>query len=144
MIVHAGLIAARIGGTWRGALIEGPSGSGKSDLALRCLAHGARMVADDRVLLWRSGALVYGRSPEALSGLMEVRGVGVVGVSTLPFVAVDLVITCAEGPAQVERFPEDETTDRLNRRIPLRRLWPYEPSCPLKLMALLERVGQAG
>ena len=51
MIVHAGLVALRHGGLWRGALITGPSGSGKSDLALRCLEHGFRLVADDRVLL---------------------------------------------------------------------------------------------
>ena len=37
MIVHAGLIAMRLRGRWRGALIEGPAGAGKSDLALRCL-----------------------------------------------------------------------------------------------------------
>ena len=33
MILHAGLIALRLDGHWAGVLIEGPSGSGKSDLA---------------------------------------------------------------------------------------------------------------
>ena len=37
-IVHGGLIARRRAGFWRGVLIEGPSGSGKSDLALRALS----------------------------------------------------------------------------------------------------------
>jgi serine kinase of HPr protein (carbohydrate metabolism regulator) len=48
MIRHAGLVATRLGGRWRGALIEGPSGTGKSDLANRMIATGFRLVADDR------------------------------------------------------------------------------------------------
>ena len=50
MIAHAGLLAQRIGGRWKGALIEGPSGAGKSDLALKALDAGFRLVADDRVM----------------------------------------------------------------------------------------------
>ena len=49
---HAGLIAARSNGPWRGVLIEGEAGAGKSDLTLRALAAGFRLVADDRVVLW--------------------------------------------------------------------------------------------
>ena len=77
MILHAGLIAARIAGFWRGVLIEGPSGSGKSDLALRALSQGFRLVADDRVVVWASGGRLFGRAPEILNGLIELRGLGV-------------------------------------------------------------------
>ncbi len=48
MILHAGLVALRLEGVWRGALIAGPSGVGKSDLALRAIEAGFRLVADDR------------------------------------------------------------------------------------------------
>ena len=58
-------------------LIEGPSGSGKSDLALRAIEIGFRLVADDRTLVWASGGALYGRAPAPLGGLIEVRGVGV-------------------------------------------------------------------
>ena len=51
MIHHAGLLARWTGGHWRGVLIEGESGSGKSDLALRALDDGWSLVADDRTLL---------------------------------------------------------------------------------------------
>ena len=49
MVRHAGLIALWDAGVWRGALIEGVSGAGKSDLMLRALQAGWTLVADDRV-----------------------------------------------------------------------------------------------
>ena len=74
--VHAGLLALRLGGDWRGVLIEGPSGSGKSDLALRALEAGWSLVADDRTLVWACEGRLYGRAPDALAGLIEARGRG--------------------------------------------------------------------
>jgi serine kinase of HPr protein (carbohydrate metabolism regulator) len=65
MIRHAGLIARRSEGQWRGVLIEGGSGSGKSDLALRALDHGYRLVAEDRVLDSTDDGLLIGRAPQA-------------------------------------------------------------------------------
>ena len=62
MILHAGLVARRQDGYWRGVLIEGASGAGKSDLALRALDHGFRLVADDRVVVWASGGALYGQT----------------------------------------------------------------------------------
>src|SRR3954468_23707618 len=88
VIVHAGLIARRSGGPWRGVLIEGPSGSGKSDLALRALEAGFRLVADDRVVLWASEGRLFGRAPETLFGLIEVRGLDVIRVEALPLCEV--------------------------------------------------------
>ena len=66
---HAGLIALYGGGLWRGVLIEGRSGSGKSDLALRCLSLGFRLVADDRTRLWVSEGRLFGAAPEPIAGL---------------------------------------------------------------------------
>ena len=54
-------------------LLLGPAGSGKSDLALRLIARGWALVADDRVVL--DGAAVS--APPALRGMLEVRGLGV-------------------------------------------------------------------
>ena len=71
MIIHGGLVMKRINQVWRGALIEGESGSGKSDLMLRLLDLGFRLVADDRVVLWRSDGVLYGRAPDPLRGLIE-------------------------------------------------------------------------
>ena len=84
MIRHAGLVALRLGGSWQGVLIEGPSGSGKSDLALRAIEAGFRLVADDRVLVWTSEGRNYGRAPDALAGLLESRGAGVLPAAAIP------------------------------------------------------------
>lgn len=76
MLLHASC-AARDG---RGVLLLGPSGAGKSDLLLRLLDRDFLLVADDQVELTDGLA----RPPDALAGLLEIRGLGVV---CLPFVA---------------------------------------------------------
>jgi serine kinase of HPr protein (carbohydrate metabolism regulator) len=129
VIRHAGLIAIRADGDWRGVLIEGPSGAGKSDLALRALDVGFRLVADDRVMLWVSGGRLFGRAPDVLRDLIEVRGVGVTRLAALPLSQVALVVSCG-GP---ERLPEPQFADILGVRVPLVELDPREPSAPAKL-----------
>jgi serine kinase of HPr protein (carbohydrate metabolism regulator) len=129
LILHAGLIAARAGGRWRGVLVQGPADAGKSDLALRAMAEGFALVADDRVLLWVSGGRLYGRAPDTLEGLLEIRGLDVVRVSTVPFCEVALV---AEAGTP-ERLPDPEFADILGLRIPRLILRLGEPSAPAKL-----------
>jgi len=129
VIVHAGLVARRLGGLWRGALIEGAAGAGKSDLALRAIDLGFRLVADDRVILWACQGRLYGRAPAPLAGLIEVRGQGVTGEPALPFCEVALVVM----PGTPERLPEPETVERLGLQLP-RLTLPYrEASAPAKL-----------
>ena len=135
MIVHAGLIAARLGGRWRGVLIEGPSGAGKSDLALRCLDRGFRLVADDRTLLWTSAGRPFGRAPDPLAGLIEVRGLDVLAESSLPFCEIVLVARCGEP----ERIPDLQTADIVGRELPLITLAARESSAPAKLSRALAR-----
>jgi serine kinase of HPr protein (carbohydrate metabolism regulator) len=130
VIRHAGLIASLVGGYWRGALIEGPSGSGKSDLALRALAMGLRLVADDRVVLWTSGGSLYGRAPAGLQDLIEVRGLDVVRVPRIEFAEVSVVVRLA---APAERIPAVHTEDVLGIAIPTLDVAPFEASAPAKL-----------
>src|SRR6185312_10220968 len=70
LLLHATTVA--IDGA--AVLLRGPSGSGKSDLALRLIDAGARLVADDQSELRRVGEVVVVRAPDALRGLIEVRG----------------------------------------------------------------------
>ena len=141
-IRHAGLIARRQDGVWRGALIEGPSGAGKSDLALRALAHGFRLVADDRVLAFAAGGRLYGKAPETLAGLIEVRGLGVVASeAALPFCEVAVIIRCVVAPEAVERLPEPRTETIAGMTVPVFDLWPREPAAPLKIVRIMQSLG---
>lgn len=141
MIRHAGLIALRHGGDWRGVLIEGPSGSGKSDLALRALAEGFRLVADDRVLVWASGGATFGRAPDALAGLHESRGAGVLPQTALPFAPVVAAVRCETSAEAVERVPSGQTLDLPGGPVPLRALWPFDRAAPAKLRRIIEHLG---
>ncbi len=129
MIVHGGLIARRLDGLWCGILIEGPSGSGKSDLALRALDHGFRLVADDRVLLWAADGRLWGRAPDTLRGLLEVRGVDVLRVEPLGFCEVALLVRLGTP----ERIPQDTSETILGVAVPLLTADPFESSAPAKL-----------
>jgi len=143
VIRHAGLIALRQNGPWRGALIEGPSGIGKSDLALRALDAGFRLVADDRVVTFASGGKLYGKAPETLSGLLEVRGLGVIDAVALPFCQIALVIRCVAEPAAVERLPDPREETITGVSVPVFDLWPREPSAPLKIRRMMQSLGVA-
>ena len=133
-LVHAGLIARRSGGYWRGALIEGASGAGKSDLALRALSEGFRLVADDRVVLWRSGGRLYGRAPDPLAGALEVRGLDVVAAPALAMAEIVLVAR-AGAP---ERIPDVQWVEILGISVRLIELDLRAPSAPAKLGRALD------
>jgi serine kinase of HPr protein (carbohydrate metabolism regulator) len=139
VILHAGLIAVRSEGPWRGVLIEGPAGAGKSSLALRALSGGFRLVADDRVVLWTSGGRLFGRAPHALAGLLEIRGLQVVALPALPLAEVALAVRCGTA----ERIPPAAFADFLGVSVPLIELDPREASAPAKLSRALSHFDAA-
>jgi serine kinase of HPr protein (carbohydrate metabolism regulator) len=141
VIVHAGLLALRLRGAWRGALVMGEAGSGKSDLVLRALGSGFRMAADDRTLVWRSGGMLYGRAPESIAGLIELRGVGILPEPAVPLAEIVLIVRC-EPPGEIERLPDAELEELARVRIPLLRLAALEASAPAKLGRVLNRLGR--
>ena len=141
MIRHASLVSTRLQGRWRGALIEGPSGTGKSDLAIRMMSAGFRLVADDRVLVWTSGGRLFGRAPEPLSGLLEARGVGIIPETPLAFCEIVLMVRCRPEAAEVERMPDSAPAKVLGVALPRIELWPFEAAGPAKLRRALEHLG---
>ena len=118
-------------------LLTGPSGSGKSDLALRMIDGGARLICDDRVEL----AVVDDRlccrapagTPAGLLGRIEARGMGIVpapratGAIPLQWL-VELVPS-----AEVERMPAAESRAFLGHTVPVLRLAAFEASTAVKL-----------
>ncbi|MDA0663933.1 MAG: HPr kinase/phosphatase C-terminal domain-containing protein [Proteobacteria bacterium] len=125
--VHATTVA--IGG--RGVLLRGPSGSGKSDLALRLIDGGADLVADDRTILDRAGDGVIASSPPSICGKIEIRGLGIVRLPALEQAMLALVVDIS--PAEIERLPMPETVNILGFDLPLLRIAPMEASAPAKI-----------
>jgi HPr kinase/phosphorylase len=113
-------------------LLRGPPGAGKSDLALRLIDAGARLVADDQVELRRDGRQILARAPATLAGLVEIRGIGIIHVDALqeaPLVLlVDLILS-----GEVERLPERRFETVLGLAIPLIAQAPFEASAAAKL-----------
>ncbi len=131
--LHASLAALRTGGAWRGALLRGASGAGKSDLLLRLLDDGWRLAADDRVVLWASGGRLWGRAPAPLAGLVELRGQGMAHPPPLPFAEVAAVVDLGE-PA--ERQPASREVELHGVRASLHTLRPFDASAPARLRRL--------
>lgn len=134
--IHATAIA--LGG--KAALIRGPSGSGKSDLALRCMAaprlshipHRMDLVADDQAELTLVSDGIEVAAPPAIAGKIEVRGLGVLDVPCRASARLALVIDLV-APDDVPRYPlEDITTIFLGLAVPTLRLAPFEISAPVK------------
>jgi len=113
-------------------LLCGGSGSGKSDLALRLIAAGARLVADDRVDLAGTGTVVWAKAPAALAGLLEVRGIGIVRTPAVKRARLGLVVEFAPAAA-IERLPHAQTRAVLGVELPLLTIDPFAASAVAKL-----------
>jgi serine kinase of HPr protein (carbohydrate metabolism regulator) len=132
LLLHATTVA--IGG--HAVLLRGTSGSGKSDLALRLIDAGARLVADDQSELWRDGDAVLVRAPEPIAGMIEVRGVGIMRVKPLSVAPLALIVDLV-ALQHVERLPEPSSETIFGLAIPLVALAPFEASAPIKLRLAL-------
>lgn len=67
-----------------GVLLTGPSGIGKSELALGLINRGHRLVADDAVTFNNVGNdTIIGQCPELLKDFLEVRGLGVINIRVM-------------------------------------------------------------
>jgi serine kinase of HPr protein (carbohydrate metabolism regulator) len=141
VIVHAGCVAQWWPDGWRAALVAGASGAGKSDLALRLIEMGWRLVSDDRSRLWRSGGRLFAAAPEPLQGLIEIRGLGLRPEPALAFAEVRLKVICLSDGARPERLPEPEAEEILGAPVPLVRLEALESSAPFKLGRAIASLG---
>ncbi|MBL0924718.1 MAG: HPr kinase/phosphatase C-terminal domain-containing protein [Sphingomonadaceae bacterium] len=124
-----------------GILLVGPSGSGKSDLALRLIDRGSVLVSDDIVILSNVGnCLSVGAAPN-IEGKIEVRGVGICTVPHVPSASLRLVIALSD---KVERLPDENRTIKLlGVDVPQLDLAPFEISTALKVEIALRDVVDA-
>ena len=137
--IHATTAALyRPGSGWFGVMLSGPSGAGKSDLALRLIARGWRLVADDYTHVFASGEHLYGTAPPAIRGRLEVRGVGIMGQPTLALARLGLVVALTTDP--VERLPEPRFETHHGVGLPRVTLDGFEASAVEKVTVLSRRL----
>jgi HPr kinase/phosphorylase len=118
----------------RGVLLEGSSGAGKSDLALRLVDAGALLVADDVVLVERRADLLLARCA-GLPGHLEVRGQGIYVVPFASETVLDLAVRLVAEPGA--RLPGEQKRRLLDLDLPMVELDPWRASATARLRLAL-------
>jgi len=133
--LHASTVA--IGG--RAVLITGPSGSGKSDLALRLLDRGFALVSDDQTIVKKSGNHLTASAPPTIRGKLEIRGIGIVTMDQVDDQPVALIV---ELTSDIRRLPDDSRERPvMGIPVPLISVDAMTASAASKVAIALERLG---
>ena len=109
IIIHGELM--RIYGI--GVMITGPSGMGKSEIALELIKKGHQLIADDRIDCYRIHNVLVGRTPKMLEGFMELRGVGIINVGRMYGVGAFAHQTNIDFQIELVSFDGNEEYDRV-------------------------------
>jgi HPr kinase/phosphorylase len=129
MRVHASCAAYPGPNGYDAILLTGPAGAGKSDMLLRLIQAGWVLVADDQVLIEQGAAA----APDALAGILEVRGLGLFRTPFLASAALRLVVRLGVEPARLPAPRRDEILD-----LPLITIDPGAISAVARISLALE------
>src|SRR5215210_8213309 len=133
--VHASTVATE----GRAVLITGPSGSGKSDLALRLLDRGFALVSDDQTIVKRDGDRLLASPPPTIAGKLEIRGIGIIDMDHVSDLPVALIV---ELTSDMQRVPDDSRERPiLGIKLPLITIDALTASAPSKVALALDRMG---
>lgn len=124
--LHASCIAIEE----QGVLLAGPSGVGKSDLSLRLIDQGARLISDDQTEIYLEGGALMARPPAATLGLIEARGMGLLQMPYLGPAPVRLYVELLPAAVEPERLPKPAFYSLLDRPIRWLKLRGQAASTP--------------
>ena len=137
-MVHATTVAS----DGRAVLITGPSGSGKSDLALRLIDRGFVLVSDDQTIVRRDGERLVATAPATIAGKFEIRGIGIVDMAALSEAPLALIV---ELTSELTRLPDDgRERQMLGLSVPLITVDAMTASAAAKVAVALDRLGLKG
>ena len=123
----------------RAVLIGGPSGSGKSDLALRLIDRGFALVSDDQTIVRLDGGRLFASAPATIAGKLEIRGLGIVDMAHVDDIPVALLVELA---SDIERLPDDSRSRPiLGVPVPLVNIDATTASAAAKVAMALDRLG---
>lgn len=133
--VHASSVAS----DGRAVLITGPSGSGKSDLALRLIDRGFTLISDDQTIVRRKDKRLIASAPPQIAGKLEIRGIGIMDMDWQSDVPVALLV---ELTSEIQRLPDDDRERPiLGVALPLISVDAMAASAPSKVVLALDRLG---
>ena len=133
--LHASTVALN----GRAVLIMGPSGSGKSDLALRLIDRGFTLVSDDQTIVKKEGNKLLASAPSNIRGKLEIRGVGIVDMEMTDNAPIALAV---ELTSDITRMPDDSRErPMLGIGIPLISVDAMTASAASKVALALDRLG---
>ncbi|MCY0149089.1 HPr kinase/phosphatase C-terminal domain-containing protein [Hoeflea sp. G2-23] len=127
-----------------GLLFVGSSGAGKSGMAFACLQAALRrgwnaaLIADDRTCLTVAGGRLIASCPKPISGLLEIRGSGIVRLRQRDQAVMHLAVAPGEASAATRLPPDDETFACNGVSTPLLRLWRDGAADPLSMLCALQ------
>lgn len=123
----------------RAVLIEGRSGEGKSDLALRLIDRGGMLVSDDYTICTRANGTLLAGAPANIAGKIEVRGIGVIDMPRQDSAPIALLVTILDAPPRMPEGPKKRRIAGID--IPEVALAALEPSAPIKVELALKHIG---
>lgn len=96
-----------------GILITGKSGIGKSETALELIKRGHILVSDDAVEIKNIDGVLYGMSPYITSGMLEVRGLGIMDIASLYGLSTIMKEKTIDFIIELEEWTGENDYDRL-------------------------------